>query len=106
MKRLIAGAAVLAAIWTAPLIFSAAPAYAADKLIISSWGGSWKDLIAETVDAFNNAADSGSEKLFASYQASGNQGDISTVRDFLCRIRLWSKVSVGRVTCMVLSSAK
>jgi putative spermidine/putrescine transport system substrate-binding protein len=42
MKRLIASAAIVAALWTAP-------ASAADKLIISSWGGSWKELIAETV---------------------------------------------------------
>jgi len=42
MKRVIACAAIMAAIWTVP-------AAAADKLIISSWGGSWKDLITETV---------------------------------------------------------
>lgn len=42
MKRIVASVVVAAALW-------AAPAWAADKLIISSWGGSWKDLIAETV---------------------------------------------------------
>jgi putative spermidine/putrescine transport system substrate-binding protein len=42
MRRLVALAAVLTVVWTAP-------AWAADKLIISSWGGSWKDLIADTV---------------------------------------------------------
>jgi len=56
MKCLIAGAALLAAIWTAP-------AHAADKLIVSSWGGSWKDLIAETV-AKKFTADTGVEVEF------------------------------------------
>ena len=36
----------------------------------------------QTIDAFRTAADSGSAKLFASYQASGDQADITTVRDF------------------------
>src|SRR5213082_2907719 len=62
MKRLIAGAALLAAIWTAPA-FLAAPALAADKLIVSSWGGSWKELIAETV-AKKFTADTGVEVEF------------------------------------------
>jgi putative spermidine/putrescine transport system substrate-binding protein len=42
MRRVVALVAVLATVW-------AVPAWAAEKLIISSWGGSWKDLIAETV---------------------------------------------------------
>jgi putative spermidine/putrescine transport system substrate-binding protein len=41
MRRLIALAALLTTVW-------AAPTWAAEKLIISSWGGSWKDLIADT----------------------------------------------------------
>ena len=42
MKRcLIAAAALAAAFWTTG-------ALAADKLVISTWGGSWKDLIAQT----------------------------------------------------------
>ncbi len=45
-------------------------------------GSADPDLIAETLDAFQVAADAGSEKLFASYQAGGDQGDITTVRDF------------------------
>ncbi len=40
------------------------------------------DLVTETVDAFRSAADSGSSKLFSSYQSSDDAGDISTVRDF------------------------
>ncbi len=40
------------------------------------------DLVAETVDAFNRAADEGSAKLFTSYQAGGDQADINAVRDF------------------------
>src|SRR3954462_14203203 len=39
------------------------PAAAADKLIISSWGGSWKDLISETV-AKKFTADTGVEVEF------------------------------------------
>ncbi|HMK79541.1 MAG TPA: ABC transporter substrate-binding protein [Xanthobacteraceae bacterium] len=62
MKRLIASAAMLAALWTVPA-FLAAPAWAADKLIISSWGGSWKDLIAETVGK-KFTADTGAEIEF------------------------------------------
>ncbi len=43
MKRiLVASAALTAILWTAP-------AFAAEKLIISSWGGSWKELIEQTV---------------------------------------------------------
>ena len=49
---------------------------------LQAQGSADPDLIAETVDAFNAAADSGSEKLFSSYQSSGDQADISTVRDF------------------------
>jgi putative spermidine/putrescine transport system substrate-binding protein len=45
MRRLVALAAALVCVAS----ISAAPARAADKLIISSWGGSWKDLIADTV---------------------------------------------------------
>jgi putative spermidine/putrescine transport system substrate-binding protein len=41
MRRLVAFVVVLTTLW-------AAPTWAAEKLIISSWGGSWKDLIAET----------------------------------------------------------
>jgi putative spermidine/putrescine transport system substrate-binding protein len=41
MRRLVAFIALAAAVW-------AAPASAAEKLIVASWGGSWKDLIAET----------------------------------------------------------
>jgi putative spermidine/putrescine transport system substrate-binding protein len=41
MRRLVALVTVLTLALTAPT-------WAADKLIISSWGGSWKDLIAET----------------------------------------------------------
>jgi len=41
MKRIVASLAVISTLWTAP-------ALAADKLVISSWGGSWKDLIAQT----------------------------------------------------------
>jgi hypothetical protein len=40
------------------------------------------DAIADTMDAFRTAADSGSKKLFSSYQANGDQADISSVRDF------------------------
>lgn len=42
MKRIVASLVALAALWAAPVT-------AAEKLVISSWGGSWKDLIAETV---------------------------------------------------------
>ncbi len=56
MKRVIACAAIVAAIW-------AVPAAAADKLIVSSWGGSWKDLISETV-AKKFTADTGVEVEF------------------------------------------
>jgi putative spermidine/putrescine transport system substrate-binding protein len=45
MRRLVALAVAL--ICTASLWIT--PTRAADKLIISSWGGSWKDLIADTV---------------------------------------------------------
>jgi hypothetical protein len=40
------------------------------------------DVISATMDDFRSAADSGSEKLFTSYQADGNQADITAVRDF------------------------
>jgi putative spermidine/putrescine transport system substrate-binding protein len=46
MRRLFAFAAILTVVWTAPTWI--VPSEAADKLVISSWGGSWKDLIAET----------------------------------------------------------
>ncbi|MET0999231.1 MAG: DUF5667 domain-containing protein [Marmoricola sp.] len=39
-------------------------------------------LIATTIDSFSNAADSGSAKLFAAYAASGDDADITAVRDF------------------------
>jgi putative spermidine/putrescine transport system substrate-binding protein len=43
MKRiLVASAALAVSLW-------AAPVSAAEKLVISSWGGSWKDLIEQTV---------------------------------------------------------
>jgi hypothetical protein len=45
-------------------------------------GSTDPDLVSETMDAFRSAADSGSEKLFAAYQSSGDQADISTVRGF------------------------
>jgi putative spermidine/putrescine transport system substrate-binding protein len=41
MRRLVALVVALTTVW-------AVPTWAAEKLIISSWGGSWKDLIAET----------------------------------------------------------
>jgi putative spermidine/putrescine transport system substrate-binding protein len=41
MRRLVALVVALTTVW-------AAPTSAAEKLIISSWGGSWKDLITET----------------------------------------------------------
>jgi putative spermidine/putrescine transport system substrate-binding protein len=56
MRRLIAFAALLTTIW-------AAPTWAAEKLIISSWGGSWKDLIADTA-AKKFTADTGVEVEF------------------------------------------
>jgi hypothetical protein len=49
---------------------------------LQAQGSADPDLVAETLDAFRTSADSGSEKLFASYQADGDQGDITTVRDF------------------------
>ncbi len=43
MKRILVASAALAAIlW-------AAPAFAAEKLVVSIWGGSWKDLVEQTV---------------------------------------------------------
>ena len=45
-------------------------------------GNADPDVISQTIDAFRTAADSGSEKLFSSYQSSGDQADITTVRDF------------------------
>jgi putative spermidine/putrescine transport system substrate-binding protein len=56
MRRIIALAALLTTVW-------AAPAWAAEKLIISSWGGSWKDLIADTA-AKKFTADTGVEVEF------------------------------------------
>ena len=57
MKRyLFASAAFAAALWTTC-------ALAADKLVISSWGGSWKDLIAQTA-AKKFTADTGAEVEF------------------------------------------
>jgi putative spermidine/putrescine transport system substrate-binding protein len=56
MRRIIALAALLTTVW-------AAPASAAEKLIISSWGGSWKDLIADTA-AKKFTADTGVEVEF------------------------------------------
>src|SRR5690242_19287816 len=60
MKRIVA-AAILAAIWTVSLYSTTA--LAADKLIISSWGGSWKELIGDTV-AKKFTADTGVEVEF------------------------------------------
>jgi hypothetical protein len=45
-------------------------------------GNADPDTIAQTMDAFRSAADSGSKKLFSSYEADGNQGDITSVRHF------------------------
>jgi putative spermidine/putrescine transport system substrate-binding protein len=56
MRRLIALAALLTTVW-------AAPTWAAEKLIISSWGGSWKDLIADTAGK-KFTADTGVEVEF------------------------------------------
>jgi putative spermidine/putrescine transport system substrate-binding protein len=43
MKRiLVASAALAVSLWAAPVL-------AAEKLVISSWGGSWKDLIEQTI---------------------------------------------------------
>jgi hypothetical protein len=49
---------------------------------LQAQGSTDPDLIAETLDAFGDAADSGSKKLFTDYQAGGNQDDIINVRDF------------------------
>ncbi len=40
------------------------------------------DAVAVTMGDFRDAADAGAEKLFASYAASGDREDITTVRDF------------------------
>lgn len=39
-------------------------------------------LVTRTVEAFNSAADSGSDKLFVSYQREGDAADITAVREF------------------------
>src|ERR1700730_8043431 len=57
MKRTLTIVAALA------VALAATTANAADKLIISSWGGSWKDLISETV-AKKFTADTGVEVGF------------------------------------------
>src|SRR5882724_7953851 len=57
MKRMLTAVAALAA------TLAVSPAGAADKLIVSSWGGSWKDLISETV-AKKFTADTGAEVEF------------------------------------------
>jgi hypothetical protein len=49
---------------------------------LQAQGSADPDLVAETVAAFNRAADEGSAKLFDSFQSGGDQGDITTVRDF------------------------
>jgi Domain of unknown function (DUF5667) len=49
---------------------------------LEAQGSADPDLIAETVDSFRSAADAGSTKLFTSYRATGDESDISTVRDF------------------------
>ena len=49
---------------------------------LQAQGSADPDLIAQTLADFNEAADAGSTKLFTSYQASGDQSDITTVRDF------------------------
>ena len=57
MKRIIIASAALAVgLWSAPVS-------AAEKLIISSWGGSWKDLIEQTI-AKKFKADTGAEVEF------------------------------------------
>jgi putative spermidine/putrescine transport system substrate-binding protein len=56
MRRLIALAALLTTVW-------GVPTWAAEKLIISSWGGSWKDLIADTAGK-KFTADTGVEVEF------------------------------------------
>lgn len=40
------------------------------------------ELIANTIDSFRSAADSGSAKLFAAYATGGDTGDVTTVREF------------------------
>ncbi len=49
---------------------------------LQAQGSADPDLIAQALTDFNEAADAGSTKLFTSYQASGDQSDITTVRDF------------------------
>jgi putative spermidine/putrescine transport system substrate-binding protein len=67
MKRVVAPAAlpVSATLLATALLATlwAAPTFAAEKLVISSWGGSWKDLIAETA-AKKFTADTGVEVEF------------------------------------------
>jgi hypothetical protein len=51
------------------------------------------------MDAFRSAADSGSSKLFSSYQSSDDAGDISTVRDFTtAQMADLAKISVNADT--------
>src|SRR5262245_61621160 len=57
MKRILAASAALA------FALSVSPVSAAEKLIISSWGGSWKDLIEGTV-AKKFKADTGADVEF------------------------------------------
>ncbi len=57
MKRTLTIVAALA------VALAATTANAAEKLVVSSWGGSWKDLIAETV-AKKFTADTGVEVEF------------------------------------------
>jgi putative spermidine/putrescine transport system substrate-binding protein len=56
MRRLVALVTILTTVW-------AAPTWAAEKLIISSWGGSWRDLIAESAGK-KFTADTGVEVEF------------------------------------------
>lgn len=49
---------------------------------LEAQGSADPDVIAQTLADFTNAADAGSSKLFTSYQATGDQSDIASVRDF------------------------
>ncbi len=53
-------------------------------------------LVTRTVDAFNSAADSGSDKLFVSYQREGDPTDITAVREFAAQqMTELGRMSVG-----------
>jgi hypothetical protein len=49
---------------------------------LKAQGSTDPDLLAATFDSFRTAAEDGSQKLFASYQAEDNLQDITTVRAF------------------------